>query len=70
MSYQLMAACCGQWIDATDIQDQIDLERWEGEGGAPARHPFRATPCEKAARGEARPTNARDIGVREPLSIE
>ncbi|HZN27469.1 MAG TPA: hypothetical protein VFB75_24805 [Burkholderiales bacterium] len=64
MTYQLMAACCGQSTYANDFQDQNDLDRWEGEGGAPARHLFR-THCEKARRAGAGPTSAVDIGVRE-----
>jgi hypothetical protein len=69
MSYQLMATCCGQ-IYATDVQDQIDVDRWEGEGGAPARHPHRATPCENAGRTQVRQTSAADIRVRVALSID
>ena len=64
MTYQFMAACCGQSIYANDFQDQNDLDRREGEGGAPARHPLR-THCAKARRAGAGPTSAVDIGARE-----
>jgi hypothetical protein len=70
MSYQLMAVCCGQSIRMTDVQDQIDLQRWEDDGGAPARHSFRATACEHAARAEARQASAADNRARAALSID
>ena len=53
MTYQLLAACCGTSTNPTDIQDRIDLERWEGEGGAPARHRYRASSCTRSPREEA-----------------
>jgi hypothetical protein len=49
----------------TYLQEQLDLARWEGEGGAPAQHVHQASahpkPCEAAAASAA----FRQLRVRE-----
>jgi hypothetical protein len=47
----------------TYLQEQLDLARWEGEGGAPAQHVHQAHPklCHVAAASEV----FRQLRVRE-----
>ena len=35
MRYDFMVACCAR---SMDFQEQLDIARWEDDGGAPARH--------------------------------
>ena len=62
MTYLTGSSCSSN--QETELQEQIDLARWEGEGGVPARHVHRATPHAKSRRVAATSATYR---VREPI---